>query len=37
METLETLDVTIIEPKLKHPTIFQKFDQIKKRRRISDS
>lgn len=30
METLETLDVTIIEPKLKHPTIFQKFDQLKK-------
>ncbi|MBK7665977.1 MAG: iron-sulfur cluster repair di-iron protein [Sphingobacteriaceae bacterium] len=28
METIETLDVTIIEPKLKHPTIFQKFDTL---------
>jgi len=28
METLTTLDVTIIEPKLKHPTIFQKFDLL---------
>ena len=23
METIEKLDVTIIEPKLKHPTIFE--------------
>jgi len=29
METIETLDVTVIEPKLKHPTIFQKFDMLK--------
>lgn len=29
METIETLDVTVIEPKFKHPTIFQKFDQLK--------
>lgn len=28
METIETLDVTIIEPKLKHPTIFQRFDKL---------
>ncbi|MDF2449072.1 MAG: hemerythrin [Bacteroidota bacterium] len=28
METLETLDVTVIEPKFKHPTIFQKFDLL---------
>lgn len=28
METLNTLDVTIIEPKLKHPTIFKNFDQL---------
>lgn len=28
METIETLDVTIIEPKLKHPTIFKKFDSL---------
>ena len=28
METIETLDVTVIEPKFKHPTIFQKFDEI---------
>jgi len=29
METIETLDVTVIEPKFKHPTIFQKFDHLK--------
>jgi regulator of cell morphogenesis and NO signaling len=28
METIEKLDVTIIEPKLKHPTIFEKFDKL---------
>ncbi len=28
METIEKLDVTIIEPKLKHPTIFQRFDKL---------
>lgn len=28
METLDILDVTIIEPRLKHPTIFQKFDSL---------
>jgi len=28
METTETLDVTIIEPRLKHPTIFKKFDAL---------
>lgn len=28
METIETLDVTVIEPKFKHPTIFQKFDEL---------
>lgn len=28
METVETIDVTIIEPRLKHPTIFEKFDNI---------
>lgn len=28
MEKIETLDVTILEPKLKHPTIFQKFDTL---------
>lgn len=28
METLTILDVTVIEPKLKHPTIFQKFDAL---------
>lgn len=28
METLNTLDVTVIEPKLKHPTIFKNFDQL---------
>jgi regulator of cell morphogenesis and NO signaling len=25
---METLDVTVIEPRLKHPTIFQKFDSL---------
>ncbi len=30
MITLETIDVTVLEPRLKHPTIFNKFDQIKK-------
>ena len=30
METLNTLDVRIIEPRLKHPSIFQRFDQLKK-------
>ncbi|MBK6832793.1 MAG: iron-sulfur cluster repair di-iron protein [Bacteroidetes bacterium] len=28
METIATIDVTIIEPKLKHPTIFKKFDSL---------
>lgn len=28
METIEILDVTVIEPKLKHPTIFVKFDAL---------
>ncbi len=28
METIEILDVTVIEPKFKHPTIFQKFDAL---------
>ena len=28
METLEILDVTVIEPKLKHPTIFKRFDAL---------
>lgn len=30
METIDVLDVTVIEPKLKHPTIFQKFDALEK-------
>jgi len=30
METTEILDVTVIEPRLKHPTIFQKFDELGK-------
>lgn len=30
METTEILDVTVIEPKFKHPTIFQKFDALLK-------
>ena len=28
METLDLLDVTVIEPRLKHPTIFNKFDSL---------
>jgi regulator of cell morphogenesis and NO signaling len=28
MEILDTLDVTVIEPRLKHPTIFDKFDSL---------
>lgn len=28
METLNILDVTIIEPRLKHPTIFENFDNL---------
>ncbi|MDP2385753.1 MAG: iron-sulfur cluster repair di-iron protein [Bacteroidota bacterium] len=28
METIETLDVTVIEPKLMHPTIFGNFDKL---------
>ncbi len=28
METVETLDVTRIEPRLKHPSIFKKFDSL---------
>lgn len=28
MEVLETLDVTVIEPRLKHSTIFDKFDSL---------
>ncbi|MGZ3753660.1 MAG: iron-sulfur cluster repair di-iron protein [Mucilaginibacter sp.] len=28
MEILETLDVTVIEPRLKHPTIFDRFDLL---------
>lgn len=28
METIELLDVTVIEPKLKHPTVFKKFDAL---------
>lgn len=30
MTTLEIIDVTIIEPKRKHPTIFEKFDSLGK-------
>lgn len=29
METIQTIDVTIIEPRLKHSTIFQHFDNLK--------
>lgn len=29
MDTTDTIDVTILEPKMKHPTIFKKFDEIK--------
>lgn len=28
MEIIDILDVTVIEPRLKHPTIFQKFDSL---------
>ncbi|MFD2245136.1 iron-sulfur cluster repair di-iron protein [Pontibacter ruber] len=28
METIETLDVTVLEPRLKHPTIFNWFDNL---------
>ncbi|WP_423147156.1 iron-sulfur cluster repair di-iron protein [Rubrolithibacter danxiaensis] len=28
METISILDVTVIEPRFKHPTIFQKFDSL---------
>lgn len=28
METVDILDVTIIEPRLKHPTIFERFDSL---------
>lgn len=28
MQNLSTLDVTILDPRLKHPTIFEKFDQL---------
>ena len=28
METIDILDVTVIEPRLKHPTIFEKFDSL---------
>lgn len=30
METANVIDVTVIEPRLKHPTIFQKFDALEK-------
>lgn len=30
METIDILDVTVLEPRLKHPTIFQKFDALEK-------
>ncbi len=30
METMDILDVTVIEPRFKHPTIFQKFDDLEK-------
>lgn len=30
METVDIIDVTVIEPRLKHPTIFQKFDALEK-------
>lgn len=29
METIQTIDVTVIEPRLKHSTIFQHFDMLK--------
>lgn len=28
MVTIDTIDVTILEPRMKHPTIFKKFDEI---------
>ncbi|OKL42022.1 iron-sulfur cluster repair di-iron protein [Pontibacter flavimaris] len=28
-QTIETLDVTVLEPRMKHPTIFQWFDKLK--------
>jgi regulator of cell morphogenesis and NO signaling len=28
METIEVIDVTVIEPRLKHPTIFARFDEL---------
>jgi regulator of cell morphogenesis and NO signaling len=28
METIDILDVTVLEPRLKHPTIFNKFDSL---------
>ncbi|WP_266202986.1 iron-sulfur cluster repair di-iron protein [Pontibacter kalidii] len=28
-QTIETLDVTVLEPRMKHPTIFQWFDNLK--------
>jgi regulator of cell morphogenesis and NO signaling len=28
METIDKIDVTILEPRMKHPTIFKKFDEI---------
>ncbi len=30
METIDILDVTLLEPRLKHPTIFEKFDSLEK-------
>ncbi len=29
METTNILDVTVIEPRLKHPTVFARFDELK--------
>jgi regulator of cell morphogenesis and NO signaling len=29
MNTIEVIDVTVIEPRLKHPTIFKHFDELK--------
>lgn len=28
METMNTLDVTVLEPRLKHPTIFEQYDEL---------
>lgn len=28
MVTIDTIDVTVLEPRMKHPTIFKKFDEI---------